>query len=82
MILMTQSELMELVEELREMAAAAPTAKVCDVLTKMADRYAARATRAGRTGCSSDYMGAALAQRDASPPGHKADVTAEMTNPA
>ena len=64
MIVMTQSELMELVEELREMAAAAPTAKVCDVLTKMADRYTARATRAGRTGCSRDYMGPALARRN------------------
>jgi hypothetical protein len=43
MILMTQSELLELVEELRGMAAAAPTAKVRDALTRMADRYAARA---------------------------------------
>ena len=42
-ILMTQSELLELVEELRGMAAAAPTAKVRDALTRMADRYAARA---------------------------------------
>jgi hypothetical protein len=46
MILMTQSELLELVEELRGMAAAAPTAKVRDALTKMADRYAARAAHA------------------------------------
>jgi hypothetical protein len=52
---MRQSELLELVEELREMAAAAPTAKVHDALTKMADRYAARATRAGRLGCSGDF---------------------------
>jgi hypothetical protein len=80
MILMTQSELLELVEELREMAAAAPTAKVRDALTKMVDRYAAKATRAGRLGCSRDYMGAALARRNASPAGHKADVMAEMTN--
>jgi hypothetical protein len=43
MILTTQSELLELVEELRGMAAAAPTAKVRDALTRMADRYAARA---------------------------------------
>jgi hypothetical protein len=43
MILMTQSELLELVEELRGMAAAAPTAMVRDALTRMADRYAARA---------------------------------------
>ena len=64
MILMTQSELMELVEELREMAAAAPMAKVRDALTKMADRYAARATRTGRPGCSWDYMGAVLARRN------------------
>ena len=63
MILITQPELLELVEELREMAAAAPTAKVRDELTKMADRYAARTTRAGR-GCSRDYMGAALARRN------------------
>jgi hypothetical protein len=62
MILMTQSELLELVEELREMAAAAPTAKVRDALTKMADRYAARAARAHRLGCSGDYMGAARAR--------------------
>jgi hypothetical protein len=64
MIMMTQSELLELVEELRGMAAAAPTAKVRDALTKMADRYAARATLAGRSGCSRDYMGAALARRN------------------
>jgi hypothetical protein len=43
MILVTQSELLELVEELRGMAVAAPTAKVREVLTRMADRYAARA---------------------------------------
>ena len=49
MILMTQSELMELIEELREMAAAAPTAKVRDALTKVADRYATRAGRLGRS---------------------------------
>jgi hypothetical protein len=42
MILVTQSEILELVEELRGMAAAAPTAKVRDALTRMADRYAAR----------------------------------------
>jgi hypothetical protein len=45
MILMTQSELLELVEELRDMAAAAPTAKVRGALIRMADRYAARAAR-------------------------------------
>ena len=65
MILMTQSELMELIEELREMAAAAPTAKLRDALTKVADRYA---TRAGRLGCSRDYMGAALARWNESQP--------------
>ena len=48
MILMTQSELLELVEELRGMAAAAPTAKVRDALTRMADRYAAKAADASR----------------------------------
>jgi hypothetical protein len=46
MILVTQSELLELVEELRGMAAAAPTAKVRDALTRMADRYMARAADA------------------------------------
>ena len=65
MILVTQSELMELIEELREMAAAAPTAKVRDALTKVADRYA---TRAGRLGCSRDYKGAALARRNEGQP--------------
>jgi hypothetical protein len=64
MILITQSELLELVEELRGMAAAASTAKVRGALTKMADRYAARATSAGRGGCSAGYMGAALARWD------------------
>ena len=49
MILVTQSELLELVEELRGMAAAAPTAKVRDALTRMADRYAARAADASRS---------------------------------
>jgi len=48
MILVTQSELLELVEELRGMAVAAPTAKVRDALTRMADRYAARADAASR----------------------------------
>jgi hypothetical protein len=62
MILMTQSEFLELVEELRGMAAAAPSAKVRDALAKMADRYAARATSASRLGC--DYMDAALARRN------------------
>ena len=54
MILMTQSELLELVEELRELAAAAPSAKVRDALTN---------ARASRLGCSKDHMGAALARR-------------------
>ena len=48
MILVTQSELLELVEELRGMAAAAPTEKVRDALTRMAARYAARADAASR----------------------------------
>jgi hypothetical protein len=46
MILMTQSELLELVEELRDMAAAAPTIKVRAALTRMADRYAVKAAEA------------------------------------
>jgi CRP-like cAMP-binding protein len=50
MILMIQSELLVLVEELWVMAAAAPTAKVRDVLTRMANRYAARAADARLTG--------------------------------
>ena len=64
MILMTQSELLELVEELRGMAAAAPTAKVRDALTRMADRYAARAADAGRLRlrCTGN-TGAPLAQQ-------------------
>jgi hypothetical protein len=48
MILMTQAEFLELVEELRVMAMAAPTPKVRDALTRLADRYAARAGRVGR----------------------------------
>ena len=46
MTLMTQSELLELVEELWGMATAAPTAKVRDALIRMADRYTARAADA------------------------------------
>jgi hypothetical protein len=42
MILITQAELLELVEELRSMAVAHPTAKVRDALSQLADRYAAR----------------------------------------
>ena len=42
MILMTQAELLELVQELRSMAVAHPTAKVRDALNQLADRYAAR----------------------------------------
>ena len=62
MILITQSELLELVEELRGMAAAAPTAKVRDALTRMADRYAARAADASRLRLrSTDNTGAPLA---------------------
>lgn len=65
MILMTQSELLELVEELRGMAAAAPTAKVRDALTRMADRYAARAADASRLRLrSTANTGAPLAQRN------------------
>ena len=48
MILMTQAQFLELVEELRDMAAAALTAKVRDALMRMADRYAARAAAASR----------------------------------
>jgi hypothetical protein len=48
MIMMTQAQVLELVEELREMATAAPTAKVREALTRIAERYAARAVDAGR----------------------------------
>jgi hypothetical protein len=69
MILMTQSELLELVEELRGMAAAAPTAKIHQALTQMADRYAARAADAGRPrGRSRDYTGALFAQQSGNRP--------------
>ena len=69
MILMTQSELLELVEELRGMAAAAPTAKVCDALTSMADRYASRAADASRRRLrSTDNIGAPLAQQNGNRP--------------
>jgi hypothetical protein len=50
MILMTQSQLLELVEELRGMAAATPTAKVRDALAGMADRYAAMAVDSRQRG--------------------------------
>jgi hypothetical protein len=64
MVLMTQSEFLELVEELRGMAAAAPTAKVRDALTRMADRYTARAADAGRLRVrSTDNIGAPFAQQ-------------------
>ena len=64
MILMTQSQLLELVEELRGMAAASPTAKVRDALTRMADRYAARAADARRPRWrNTDYTGAPFAQQ-------------------
>ena len=68
MILMTQSELLELVEELRGMAAAAPTAKVRDALTRMADRYAARAADAGRLRLPSTDNTGALAQQSGNRP--------------
>jgi hypothetical protein len=48
MILMTQAEFLELVEDLRGMAAAAPTANVRDALARMADRYATKAADASR----------------------------------
>jgi hypothetical protein len=65
MILITQSELLELVEELRDMAAAAPTAKVRAALTRMADRYAAKAAEAKRRRlCSTDNTGSPLAQQN------------------
>jgi hypothetical protein len=44
-LITTQAEFLELVEELRWMATAAPTAKIRDALTRIADRYAARAER-------------------------------------
>ena len=70
MILMTQAELLELVEELRSMAAAAPTAKVRDALTRMADRYAARAAAASRLRLrSTDNTGALFAQQIGNRPG-------------
>ena len=42
MILMTQAELLELVQELRAMAVSHQTAKVRDALNQMADRYGAQ----------------------------------------
>jgi hypothetical protein len=49
MILMTQSEPLELVEELRSMAVAHPTAKVRDALNQLADReFAAGMKRSAR----------------------------------
>jgi hypothetical protein len=69
MILMTQSELLKLVEELRGMAAAAPTAKVRDALTRMADRYAARVADSSRLRLrSTDYTGAPLVQQNRNRP--------------
>ena len=66
MILVTQAELLELVEELRGMAAAAPTAKVRDALTRMADRYAARAADASRLRLrAADNTGASIASNAA-----------------
>ena len=50
MILMKRSELAELVEELRAMAAAAPDAHVRDALARLADRYAAKILGTGRPG--------------------------------
>ena len=50
MILMKQSELLALVEELRGMVAAASTAKVRDALSRMANRYAARVADTRLTG--------------------------------
>jgi hypothetical protein len=47
-LITTQAEFQKLVEELRGMATAAPTAKIRDALTKIADRYAARAADAER----------------------------------
>ncbi len=44
MVPMTQSELLALVEELRAMAATASTETVRAALTRLADRYAARAS--------------------------------------
>ena len=48
MTLLTRPELLEVVEELREMAAASPKPIVRDALITMADRYAARATEVTR----------------------------------
>ena len=68
MILM-QSQLLELVEELRGMAAATSTTKVRDALTSMADRYAARAADARHPrGRSTDYAGAPVAQQSGTCP--------------
>jgi hypothetical protein len=44
LLITTQAEFLELVEELRGMATAAPTAKIRDELTRIADRYAAIAS--------------------------------------
>ena len=66
MILMTQSELLELAEELRDMAAAASTARVREALTKMADRYAERAAHvSGPRLRSTDNTGLPVAQQNA-----------------
>jgi hypothetical protein len=48
LLITTQAEFLELVEELRGMATTAPTVKIRDELTKIADRYAARAADTGR----------------------------------
>ena len=64
LLITTQAEFLELVEELRGMATAAPTAKIRDELTRIADRYAARAADARRPRWrSTDYTGAPFAQQ-------------------
>jgi hypothetical protein len=48
MIMMTQAQFLELVEELQGTATAAPTVKVRDALPRMAERYGERTVDAGR----------------------------------
>jgi hypothetical protein len=55
LLITTQAEFRVLVEELRGMATAAPTAKIRDELTRIADRYATRAADAGRRRVRSKY---------------------------
>jgi hypothetical protein len=70
LLITTQAEFLELVEELRGMATAAPTAKIRNELTRIADRYAARAADAGRVR-STDITGAAACAAVRNRPGER-----------